>query len=300
MNSQQLVRFYHPEVGPRVGLRLEDTVFDISASFPTISDWLQASVGRVEEAIADLREAAEKSASSYPAPLFAKHPSAEQACWLPPVDGQEVWAAGVTYERSRTARQEEAVDGGDVYARVYEAERPELFFKANGWRVIGPLGEVGIRADASWNVPEPELGLVINPALEIVGITAGNDVSSRDIEGENPLYLPQAKVYSASCSLGPGLLLGKVENQWPDVGIGLRIERNGRELFSGETHTDKIRRKPAELVDFLGRSYSFPDGAVLLTGAGVVPPDDFTLQAGDKIVITVDTVGVLENRVKVV
>ncbi len=166
--------------------------------------------------------------------------------------------------------------------------------------MIGPLGEVGIRLDAAWNVPEPELGLVINPALEIVGVTCGNDMSSRDIEGENPLYLPQAKVYDASCSLGPGLLLGKIENQWPDVGINLLIERNGRELFSGKTHTNHIHRKPAELVDYLGRCLTFPDGAILLTGAGIVPPDDFTLQAGDRITVAIDQVGVLENNVKVV
>lgn len=300
MNSHQLVRFYHPQLGTRVGLRSGDIVFDISTSFPSISSWLHSSVGRVEEAIADLRKAAEASATSYPTSIFANAPSTEEPCWLPPVDQQEVWAAGVTYERSRTARQEEAVDGGDIYARVYEAERPELFFKANGPRVIGPLGKVGIRSDATWNVPEPELGLMINPALEIVGITAGNDMSSRDIEGENPLYLPQAKVYNASCSLGPGLLLGKVENRWPDVHISLRIEREGRELFSGQTHTDSIRRQPAELVDFLGRCLSFPDGAVLLTGAGIVPPDNFTLKAGDKVTVAIESVGVLENSVKVV
>lgn len=300
MKAEYLVRFYHPDVGPRVGLLSGDTVFDISLRFSSIADWLRTSVRRVEDAIVELQEAAEAAVHSYPQTLFDQHPSPGEPCWLPPVDQQEVWAAGVTYERSRSARQEEAVDGGDVYARVYEAERPELFFKASGPRVIGPLGEVGIRFDTSWNVPEPELGLVINPALEIVGVTIGNDVSSRDIEGENPLYLPQAKMYTASCSLGPGLLLGKVEDRWPDVQISMRIDRNGREVFGGQTHTDKIKRRPAELVDFLGRCYSFPDGAVLLTGAGIVPPDDFTLQAGDKVIIAIETVGVLENSVKVV
>jgi 2-dehydro-3-deoxy-D-arabinonate dehydratase len=295
-----LVRFYHPEVGHRVGIQLGETVFDISTSFPSISAWLIASVGRVEEAIEELRLMADTAVQSYPASLFDRPPSREFPHWLPPVDQQEVWAAGVTYQRSRVARQEEAVDGGDIYARVYEAKRPELFFKANGSRVISPLGDVGIRSDATWNVPEPELGLVINPALEIVGIVAGNDMSSRDIEGENPLYLPQAKVYTASCSLGPGIVLGKLENKWPNVRIAMRIERDGQECFSGQTHTDQIRRKPAELVEYIGRCYSFPDGAVLLTGAGVVPPDDFTLRAGDKISITIDSVGTLENNVIVV
>lgn len=300
MSGSMLVRFFHPDAGQRVGLKMADTVFDISSTFPSISDWLQASVGRVQAAIGDLEQAAQTAGQFYPAALFDAAPAADRPCWLAPVDQQEVWAAGVTYQRSRIARQEEAVDGGDVYARVYEAPRPEIFFKASGPRVIGPLGEVGIRSDASWNVPEPELGLVMNPALEIVGIVAGNDMSSRDIEGENPLYLPQAKVYTASCSLGPGIVLGRLENRWPAVGIGLRIERDGRELFSGQTHTDQIRRQPAELVEYLGRSYAFPDGVVLLTGAGVVPPDAFTLQAGDKVTVAIDTVGVLENSVIVV
>jgi 2-dehydro-3-deoxy-D-arabinonate dehydratase len=300
VNEFFLVRFYHPDFGPRTGLRIGDTVFDISSRFETVTSWLQASVGRVDTAIADVEAAAEASTRSFPAHLFERQPTADEPHWLPPVDGQEVWAAGVTYERSRAARQEEAIDSGDIYARVYVANRPELFFKASGPRVVGPWGEVGIRSDAHWNVPEPELGLVINPALEIVGITAGNDVSSRDIEGDNPLYLPQAKMYTASCSLGPGILLGKVGESWPAVGIGLRIDRGGREVFNGQTHTENIKRRPDELVEFLGRCYAMPDGAVLLTGTGIVPPDDFTLQAGDKITITVETVGVLENSVKVV
>ena len=257
-------------------------------------------MGRVEEAVKELRLAAETAEHAYPASMFDRSPSTNQPCWLAPVDHQEIWAAGVTYKRSQIARQEEAIDGGDIYARVYEAKRPELFFKANGQNVIGPWGSVGIRSDATWNVPEPELGLVINPALEIVGIVAGNDMSSRDIEGENPLYLPQAKVYTASCSLGPGLLLGQVGDNWPAVGISISIARNGHEIFDGQSHTDQIKRQPAELVDYLGRCLSFPNGAVLLTGTGIVPPDNFTLRAGDRITISIDTVGHLENQVIVV
>ena len=300
MKAPLLVRFFHPEVGPGVGLQDEQTVYDVSDRWPTIAAWLRSSTGRVEEAIADLRGAGAAAKRKFPANAFAQVPSQGRMHWLPPVDLQEVWAAGVTYERSREARQEEAIDGGDIYARVYEAARPELFFKANGQRVIGPGGDVGIRADARWNVPEPELGLVINPALEIVGMVAGNDMSSRDIEGENPLYLPQAKVYKGSCSLGPGLVLGRIENEWPRLGIELHIERDGHEMFSGKTHTDHMHRRPDELVKYLGRSQEFPDGVVLLTGAGVVPLDDFTLQPGDKITITIDNVGQLENRVKIV
>jgi 2-dehydro-3-deoxy-D-arabinonate dehydratase len=205
----------------------------------------------------------------------------------------------VTYERSRAARQEEAVDGGDIYARVYAAERPELFFKARGRWVIGPLGEVGIRTDSAWNVPEPELTLVMNPALEIVGYTAGNDMSSRDIEGANPLYLPQAKVYAASCALGPQIVLGEL-TAWPNVSIQLEIERSGQVAVQGTITTERIHRRAADLVQWLGRSASYPEGVCLLTGTGIVPGSDFTLAAGDVVRVTIDGVGTLTNTVKVV
>src|SRR5690606_555963 len=178
---------------------------------------------------------------------------------LAPVDEAEVWAAGVTYEISRDARQEESQDGGDVYARVYNAERPEIFFKAQGWRVVGPGDEVGIRSDATWSVPEPELGIVFNPAMEVVGFTIGNDMSSRDIEGANPLYLPQAKVYTASCAMGPGILLKPTTN-WPEAAINITIERDGTAAFEGSVHTDRIKRTISELADYLGHSYTFPNG----------------------------------------
>lgn len=300
MDAPMLVRFFHPDLGERTGLRLGDTVFDVSAVFPTVSAWLQASVGRVDEAVAELRQTAVSAPNSFPVEIFDQRPSLNQPSWLPPVDHQEVWAAGVTYLRSRAARQEEALDGGDIYARVYEDPRPELFFKANGWRVSGPLGNVGIRSDARWNVPEPELALVLNPALEIAGLVIGNDMSSRDIEGANPLYLPQAKVYNASCALGPGILLGQVKDTWPEVGMALRIIRAGREVFNGRAHTNQIKRTLAELVEYLGRCLSFPQGAVLLSGTGIVPPDDFTLAEGDDIAIDIEGLGRLENRVIVV
>ncbi|HVO72345.1 MAG TPA: fumarylacetoacetate hydrolase family protein, partial [Aggregatilineaceae bacterium] len=232
------------------------------------------------------------------AALFDAPPTPDQPHWLAPVDEQDVWAAGVTYERSRQARQEEALDGGDIYARVYGAERPELFFKAQGRHVVGPGGAVGIRADARWSVPEPELSVVFNPALEAVGFTTGNDMSSRDIEGANPLYLPQAKVYTASCALGPGIVLAS--SDWPVVAIHLYIRRAGEPVFEGETHTARLRRPLAELAEYLGRSNRFPDGVVLLTGTGIVPPPDFTLAAGDVIEITIDGIGTLINPVQVV
>jgi 2-dehydro-3-deoxy-D-arabinonate dehydratase len=217
---------------------------------------------------------------------------------LAPVVGQEVWAAGVTYYRSRSARIEESksAGGGDFYDRVYAAERPELFFKATGRRVVGHKGAVRVRSDASWSVPEPELALVINAAGEIVGYTIGNDMSSRDIEGENPLYLPQAKVYDGSCALGPCILVsGRTLNK--TTGIHLEIARGGESVFTGSTTLAELKRDPQELVRYLFRDNSFPQGAFLMTGTGVVPPDSFSLQSGDVVRISIDGIGTLENAV---
>jgi len=225
--------------------------------------------------------------------------SFEELALLVPIEAPEVWACGVTYERSRQARQEEADDGGDVYLRVYSAPRPELFFKARGEWVVGTYGEVGIRSDATWNVPEPELALVMNPALEIVGMTAANDMSSRDIEGENPLYLPQAKIYTAACALGHGIRLQAIDDL-PHVPIRLEIQRGNDVVFCGETDTRNIRRRARDLLTYLGHSLTFPDGVVLLTGTGIVPPNDFTLHAGDRVSITIGDVDTLVNTVKVV
>jgi 2-dehydro-3-deoxy-D-arabinonate dehydratase len=217
---------------------------------------------------------------------------------LPPIDGQEVWAAGVTYFRSRTARMEESksASGGSFYDLVYNADRPELFFKAAAWRVLGSGGTVRIRRDARWNVPEPELALLISPGGRIIGCTIGNDMSSRDIEGENPLYLPQAKVYDGACALGPALLVG-TEPPSPATRIQLEIRRAGRVEFTGATTLAEMKRDFATLVEYLYRETSFPAGCVLLTGTGVVPPDDFTLRSGDELAITIDGIGTLENVV---
>ncbi|MBL8153646.1 MAG: fumarylacetoacetate hydrolase family protein [Anaerolineae bacterium] len=299
MTTPFLTRFYHPESGYRVGVRLEDALYDVTEHIPTVGAFLRNSVHHVAEAIEGLVVVAQETGISYAPALFDAPPVAFQPHWLPPCDEQDVWAAGVTYERSRAARQEEARDGGDIYARVYAAERPELFFKAHGSRVVGPAGQVGIRADSRWNVPEPELALVINPAMELVGFTVGNDMSSRDIEGENPLYLPQAKVYSRSCALGPGVMLAP-STDWPQTTIRLKIERGGQTAFEGDVHTARIRRRIGELLDYLGRSTEFPDGAILLTGTGVVPPNEFTLQAEDVVTITIGGVGTLRNPVVVV
>ena len=217
---------------------------------------------------------------------------------LAPVEDQEVWASGVTYYRSRNARMDESKEagGGDFYDRVYSAERPELFFKALGHKVVGPGAKVRIRSDAKWSVPEPELTLVINPRGEIVGYTIGNDMSSRDIEGANPLYLPQAKVYDGSCALGPGILIER-EPLARTTEIALEIMRDGVAEFGASIQLSEMKRDPKTLVEYLYRDQSFPHGCFLLTGTGIIPPDTFTLQAGDEIRITISGIGVLINRV---
>ncbi len=205
---------------------------------------------------------------------------------LAPVEpDHEVWASGVTYLRSRDAREAESTVR-DVYARVYDAERPELFFKAVGRRVVGPEGTVRIRHDSSWDVPEPEIVLVVSSRLEIVGYCAGNDMSSRSIEGENPLYLPQAKTYDGSCALGPGIRLAPAEAM-AELPVRLQIWRGGAAVFAGETSAAQMRRRFAELAQYLGRALSFPQGALLMTGTGIVPPESFTLRAGDRVQIQV-------------
>jgi 2-dehydro-3-deoxy-D-arabinonate dehydratase len=217
---------------------------------------------------------------------------------LAPVGRQEVWAAGVTYYRSRDARMEESktAGGGDFYDRVYRAQRPELFFKATAARVVGHFGKVAIRGDAKWSVPEPELTLLVSPHGKILGYTIGNDMSSRDIEGENPLYLPQAKVYHRSCALGPGILVSS-EMLAASTEIRLTISRGGQTAFTGSTTVAGLKRKPRELVEYLYRDNFFPGGSFLLTGTGVVPPDAFTLAAGDEIRIEIDGIGSLVNVV---
>jgi 2-dehydro-3-deoxy-D-arabinonate dehydratase len=217
---------------------------------------------------------------------------------LAPIGTQEVWAAGVTYYRSRDARMEEskAAGGGDFYAKVYEADRPEIFFKSTPHRVAGPGQKVRIRKDSKWNVPEPELAVVVNAAGEIIGWTICNDMSSRDIEGENPLYLPQAKVYDQSCALGPAILVAP-EPPPPSTKIELEIRRGGSTAFAGETALDRLKRTPQSLVEWLLRDNSFPSGCFLSTGTGIVPPDSFTLQSGDVINITIGPIGTLSNTV---
>ena len=213
-----------------------------------------------------------------------------------PIESQEVWAAGVTYQRSLQARADEAVSS-DPYDRVYTAERPEIFFKATAGRVRGPGQAVYIRSDSSWDVPEPELAVICNSRLEVVGYTIGNDISSRSIEGENPLYLPQAKVFDGCCALGPAVALAW-DFSSSDRKVELEIRRNASSIYRSETSTSAMRRSILDLVDYLGRDQRFDAGCVLLTGTGIVPPSDFTLQDGDEVRIRIDGIGLLENPVR--
>lgn len=269
----------------------------------------ETGIGLLEsQAIVDLRPAGiqslqpvleERDPVTYIRDLLPKGRSMplEGLTLLAPVERQEVWAAGVTYLRSKKARMEESDFSASAYDRVYEAARPELFFKSVAEKVIQPGGEVGIRKDARWNVPEPELALVINSRGELVGFTVGNDMSSRDIEGENLLYLPQAKVYKGSCALGPVIRLGASEEEARTWAISISISRGGAEVFRGETSVAQIKRSFSELIDYLCRSQEFPHGVILLTGTGVVPADSFTLLAGDRVGIDISGVGRLENSV---
>ncbi len=220
--------------------------------------------------------------------------SAKGAQVLAPVESQEVWAAGVTYERSRDARMEESAEPS-VYDHVYDAVRPELFFKAPGWRVRGPGESIGVRADSTWDVPEPELALVFTTGLDLAGYVIGNDMSSRSIEGENPLYLPQAKVYDGSCALGPCIVpAGEVE---PPFEIHLRVIRAGATVVDDRTSSGRLRRSFADLADHLGSALTFPVGAILLTGTGVVPDEHFTLRDGDEVRVEIEGLGELVNPV---
>lgn len=260
---------------------------------PTGPRW--AAAGYFLSPAFDLAHLLGRPAEEGPA-VLAEHQTPEPAegALLAPIDPyQEVWASGVTYLRSRQAREAESVTA-DIYSRVYDAERPELFFKALGWRVIAPGGMVRIRADSAWNVPEPELTLVLDLEGKIRGYTAGNDVSSREIEGENPLYLPQAKIYNSSCALGPVIHLIETPADLIDLDIQLEIEREGLRVFEGKTGTLQMKRDFSELASYLFRELRFPGGVFLLTGTGIVPAEPYTLLPGDLVRVVVDDL-VLEN-----
>ncbi len=284
----KLCRFKNAEGEVRVGLAVDkSTIADLSGSgVESITSLLEDTNGTQK-----IRELAEQDLPQV---------ALGDVTLLTPVEGQEVWAAGVTYLRSKKARMEESDFSANAYDLVYDAARPEIFFKSLPSKVVGPGEAVGIREDSKWNVPEPELTLVVNSRKELVGYTIGNDMSSRDIEGENLLYLPQAKVYDRSCAVGPWLVMGANEGEVREWTIGVEIERAGKNIFEGETSINNIKRTFGELVDYLCRSQTFPQGVMLLTGTGVVPEDDFTLSSNDIIRVTISGIGSLENPVAVV
>ncbi len=280
-----LCRFLNSKNEARVGLLLSGDV---------LADLTTMGIGSMRELFLEdnfVSKLAGLSAGSVPVQKLS------EITLLPPVESQEIWAAGVTYLRSKKARMAESDFSATAYDKVYEAERPEIFFKSMPDKVVGSGDAVGIRRDAKWNVPEPELALVINARAEIVGYTICNDMSSRDIEGENLLYLPQAKIYERSCAIGPWITVGASEEEARRWTIAIQILRDEKAVFSGETSVSQIKRRFADLVQFLFRSQKFPHGAILSTGTGIVPADDFTLLPGDGVKIHISGIGVLENRV---
>ncbi len=265
-------------------LQQGDATYALDESLPSL-DWLLTNVPADE--IIDLVQSARRE------------PLAQVGQPQLKLGTQEIWAAGVTYKRSEEAREAES-HNSTIYTRVYSAERPEIFFKSIGHDAVSSGEHVGIRYDARWSVPEPELVVVLNSRMQVIGFTAGNDMSSRDIEGANPLYLPQAKVYEAACAIGPRLWLCPGATAWPDVTITIDIARAGVDSFGGSTSTANLHRALPDLVAYLGRCKRFTHGALLFTGTGIVPPDDFTLQPGDIVTIAIDPIGTLVNPVRII
>lgn len=279
----QLLKYRTPSGAPALGILAGEQIRPLKLPLATLTDLLEA---------ADPAAAAEEAVDADASPL-----AVDSVTLLPPIDRQEVWAAGVTYTRSRTARMEESEHGATFYDRVYTADRPELFLKATPHRVVGPGQPVRIRLDSEWNVPEPELTLVISSKMKLVGFTVGNDMSSRDIEGENPLYLPQAKCYDGAAALGPAITLASAMPKREEIGIELKVDREGETIFAGTTDIGQMARTFEDLIEYLGRDNRFPDGVFLMTGTGIVPNDDFTLLPGDVVHISIDGIGTLSNPV---
>jgi 2-dehydro-3-deoxy-D-arabinonate dehydratase len=265
--------------------------------------WLDRESGQVtaiEDSLADLLEMEQEARAEHLRDEIAtstRHHALDDIWLLPPVDEQEIWAAGVTYERSRDARMEESTQE-DIYDKVYDASRPEIFFKCPAYRCMGPFEPIAIRHDSAWNVPEPELALIVDGDGRIAGYTIGNDVSSRSIEGENPLYLPQAKVYTASCALGPWMVTPDELEDPMNLTIRMTVQREELDIWSGETSTAQLHRSFDDLIACLYEALEFPVGVVLMTGTGLVPPSDFTLRPNDIITIDIDGIGQLRNHVR--
>ena len=284
----RLCRFQCPGQSARIGLATDDErLLDLT---PAGVDSL---AGLLEREAAEL--AGRLAEWTRPGRLPVLEPASVRL--LCPIETQEVWAAGVTYLRSKQARMDESEFSATAYDRVYEAARPELFFKSLPGKAVGPLDPIGVRTDSTWSVPEPELALVLNSRGAVVGYTIGNDVSARDIEGDNLLYLPQAKIYDGSCALGPWIRVGVDEATARTWTVSLTIERAEQAVVRGTTRIERIRRGFEELAGWLFEAQRFPGGAVLLTGTGIVPPDDFTLEAGDRVWIEISSLGALVNPV---
>ena len=294
----KICRFWRPGQEPAIGLIQSGQVYDLTALDPEVFTSFSGLInGENLPVYLEAASARTESTKGYAWSVLDIEPDPHKPHLLAPITNQEIWAAGVTYLRSREARMDESPDGGSFYDKVYTASRPELFFKGTPGRVSGPNAAIRIRSDSRWSVPEPELALVVNTKGALIGFTIGNDVSSRDIEGENPLYLPQAKVYQGSCALGPALVLADSIADARSLEIRLVIRRGSAISFEGSTRIAQMKRSFDELISYLFREQEFPDGVILLTGTGIVPPDEFTLQNGDVVDITVPEIGTLRNHV---
>jgi 2-dehydro-3-deoxy-D-arabinonate dehydratase len=296
-----LVRFYVPGRGVRVGVVGDGDIVDVSEigrrRISTILQLFRAAERdgtNVEGYI--MRRIGRRRIKRYAYSELDTNPSRSRPHLVLPIDPPEVWGAGVTYTISRDAREFETKAHG-IYAMVYQAERPELFLKATKGRCVGPRQPICIRSDSRWTVPEPELCFIVGFKGEIIGYTGGNDVSARDIEGENPLYLPQAKIFKGSCSIGPAIITSDEMDNPSNVGIRMEIQREGQVIYQGETSTSKMKRSVYELLKYLIKDNPIQAGTVCMTGTGIVPPDDFTLRDGDIVKITFDRIGSLVNPV---
>jgi 2-dehydro-3-deoxy-D-arabinonate dehydratase len=278
----------------RVGMQIANSIHDVTDKYPTLTHWLRSSIGRPQAAIDEIDMVARSARTAYLASVIDAPAIPNLPSLISPVEMQDVWAAGITYESSRDAHTHNGALAGDLYERVFRAERPELYFKAQGRAVVSPYGKVGVRKDSASCVPEPELALLLNPALEAVGYGIGLDMTARDLERESPLYVTQAKLFTGSCALGPGFVLQKLRG-FPSANLRMIIMRGSDAIFEGEVNTNAIQRSLESLTAHLGQSQTFPDGVVLLTGCGIHPPHDFTLKAGDSIRVTLDGVGKLHT-----
>lgn len=293
-----LMRFLDPVRGVRVGVRLDDTLYDVTETVGDLADWLRASAGRPQTAIDELEHCARESNRAYMATVVDAPPMDNLPALLPPVDLQEVWGTALNYRRAGNMNGFVLSDP-ELYAQAQHAERPALFYRAAAHRVVPPYGAAGIRRDSHNTIATPELALLLNPALEVVGATMAIGMTARDIARENPLYLTQATVYSGACVLGPGWRLGKLR-AFPELTICLKITRDGELIYEDEANTSAIQRTLPSLIDHLGRIGIHEDGVVLLTGTGIIPPPDFALQPGDAIRVTTEDLGALTVTARVI